>query len=224
MSVLLRAGAPVLVKVRSRIYSNRLALMIAADPRRARPVEAEMEVGVRREPSSGLHEIEATLRDARGEDLLFLRGLERMRQRDPGAAYVARLPDGELAASLFVHDVPARDRLEQAAPGIYPPIAHDDVLTEGMYCWPRFRGLGIPAHLLARTLQLLAADGIRHALAVVETSNPPSLRAFARAGYAPNGVIRRGTYRLNHWQSAFVEDAALAQRLWRECVGEMAEG
>jgi RimJ/RimL family protein N-acetyltransferase len=219
MGVLLRAAPTALGKVRARIYSNRLALMIGTDPRRAPAVDPMIDVVVRREPSSGLREIEDTLRQASGGDLLFLRGLERMRLRDPGDAYVARLPDGEIAASIFVHDVPARDRLERAAPGIYPPIADDEVLTEGMYCWPRFRGLGIPAHLISRTLQFLAPMGIARALAVVETSNPPSLRAFARAGYEPNGVIRRGTYRLNRWQSTFEEDAALAERMWNECVG-----
>lgn len=219
LDVLVRGHVHLFSKVQARLYSNLLAIEIAAETAGASPIDPGIEVVVRRESSANLLDIANTLRHARGEDFLFLRGLERMRQCDPGHAYVARLPDGEIVASLFAHDRAARDRLERMTPGIYAPIAADEVLTEGVYCWPRFRRLGVPSHLLTTTLKLLADSGVARALAVIETSNVASLRAFARAGYVPTGVVRYGAYRLNRWRTTFVEDLPAAQRLWRDIVG-----
>jgi RimJ/RimL family protein N-acetyltransferase len=68
--------------------------------------------------------------------------------------------------------------------------------------------------LLSGTLALLHDAGVGRALAVIDASNAASLRAFARAGYRPTGLLRVGRYRLNRWSSAFAEERALADTLW----------
>ena len=206
-------------KLAGRVWSTRPALVVAVDTGAAEHVPLVDGLSVAVRPSAELVEIGASLAVAEGADYLYLRGLEHMRTSDPGDAHVAVAGDGAIAASLFVHDAATRDRLELYAPGIYPPIAVDEAVTEGVYCWPSWRGRGVTPALLSATVARLGRLGIRRALAVIDADNTASLRAFSRVGYLPTGTLRVGRYRLNRWSSSFVERARLADDLWSEALG-----
>ena len=74
--------------------------------------------------------------------------------------------------------------------------------------------------LLAEEREYLRRHGVRKAYAVIDTANVPSLRAFARAGYAPTGVIRVDRYRLNHVTSRFTDLDDSTRDRWQRATGD----
>jgi hypothetical protein len=207
-------------KVRRRVWSTTLAVVVAAPTADARRVEALIPVTFETVPPSSFDALARSAATARGEDFLSLRALEVMRAADGGEIVFARAPGGEVAASLFVQDRATRDRLDGSFSGIYPPIADDEALTEGVYSWPAYRRRRVVGALLGHTLGLLAERGTRRALAVIAASNVASLRAFANAGYAPTGTVRIGRYRFNRWSASFAEDPVRADAVWRRATSE----
>jgi uncharacterized protein len=143
--------------------------------------------------------------EAKGIEYLYVRPIERTRLARAGTLSVARDADGELMAFHFVHDDGDYEALDQVAPGMYPPMPPDEVLTEAVYCLPAFRGQAIAPKLLAATGARLAAQGKRRAWAYLDTTNIAALRMFNRAGYAPSGAERVDRYRFGRFRTEFRE-------------------
>ncbi len=143
--------------------------------------------------------------EATGVEYLYVRPIERTRVARAGTVSVARDADGELMAFHFIHETGNHEALDQVAPGMYPQMPPDEVLTEAVYCLPAFRGQAIAAKLLAATGARLAARGKRRAWAYLDTSNGGALRMFNRAGYLPSGTERVDRYRFGRFSTEFRE-------------------
>ena len=140
---------------------------------------------------------------ATGYEYLFVRSLERTRQARAGTIAVARSTSGQLLAFHLVHEAGDHAALERVAPRMYQQLPEDEVLTEGVYCLPAWRGGTVAAKMLKATGSLVAAVGKRRAWAYPDTKNVASLRMFKRAGYVPAGIERVDRYRLGRYRSTF---------------------
>ena len=116
---------------------------------------------------------------------------------------MARSTTGQLLAFHFVHESGDHAALERVAPRMYQQLPDDEVLTEGVYCLPAWRGGTVAARMLKATGSLVAVAGKRRAWAYLDTKNVASLRMFKRAGYVPAGTERVDRYRLGMYRSTF---------------------
>jgi hypothetical protein len=83
------------------------------------------------------------LAETTGDDHLQLQAAERTREARAGSLSVARDADGDVVAFHFVHESGDFDALERIAPGLYPRLPEDEVLTRAVYCLPAWRGRSI---------------------------------------------------------------------------------
>jgi GNAT superfamily N-acetyltransferase len=212
--------AAVLVeKLRRRLWSTRRAVAVSRDIREepSLPLEA---IRVEFVAPDAFDELSGLVEQAAGMEYLYLRPIERARQARAGMLSVARAAGtGELVAFHFVHETDDHAALDSVAPGMYPLMPADGVLTEEVYCLPAYRGRGLAPALLQATGLRLREGGKRRALAYLDTTNGPALRMFNRAGYRPNGEERLDRFRGGHFDTLF--RAATPQTLaeWDEIVG-----
>ena len=154
------------------------------------------------------------LAESTGADYLQVRAVERTREARAGSLSVARNAAGEVVAFHFVHESGDHDALESIAPGMYPRLPVDEVLTRTVYCLPAWRGRSIEARTLVATGALLAARGKTRAWAYLDTTNTNDLRAFREAGYAASGDERVDSYRLGRYSTAFRRLAPATRAAW----------
>jgi L-amino acid N-acyltransferase YncA len=193
-----------LAKLRKRAWSEQVSIGLACNPARRRSVAPRgLPLRIEVVDPCELGELGALLARTSGPEYAFLRAIERTRRARAGDLVVARTPGGRLAAVHFVHDERRRAALERVAPGMYPPMAADEVLTEGVWCRPELRGLGVVPTMLYASLGRLAELGVRRALAIIDLANTRSLRAFRRVGFEPSGVVRLDRRRLGRWRIDF---------------------
>jgi RimJ/RimL family protein N-acetyltransferase len=79
--------------------------------------------------------------------------------------------------------------------GGFPHLKEDEVLIEGLYTHPDYRGEKIMINSLYKILQKGTELGYRRAIAFVRHSNVPSLKGFKKAGFFPY-MIRKDKWRI----------------------------
>jgi GNAT superfamily N-acetyltransferase len=205
-------------KLRRRLWSTRRAVAVSRDLR-DKPTLPLDEIRVEFVEPEAFDELPGLVEQAAGVEYLYLRPLERARLARAGMLSVARDVAGDLVAFHFVHETGDHDALDSVAPGMYPVMPADGVLTEEVYCLPAYRGRGLAPALLQATGVRLRERGKRRASAYLDTTNVPALRMFNRAGYRPNGEERVDRYRGGGFDTLF--RAATPQTLaeWDEIVG-----
>jgi GNAT superfamily N-acetyltransferase len=211
-----RIGVRVLMaKIRIRCWSTRMAIAIACDTEPREGVSAGLPLTFSVIPCTDIDERELSASACRGADLLFVEGLIRMYRKGPGEAIVARTASGTLAAVGLMSCADRCKELNAAAAGLYVPLAPDECWTEATYVLPAYRNQQVMTAILAAERDYLRERGIRSVYAIVDCSNAASLRAFARAGYAPTGMVRRMTCRFNRWAIRFgaIDEASLQRWL-----------
>lgn len=65
----------------------------------------------------------------------------------------------------------------------------DEIWSAGILVDPNERGQGIAAELRSQVIRECARDGIRRMLGFIDTPNRNSVRALARVGYRPLGIL-----------------------------------
>jgi GNAT superfamily N-acetyltransferase len=110
-----------------------------------------------------------------------------------GTCFVAVVPDGRPCYMQWLIGADQTDEIEAVFHDQVPRLASDEVLLEGAFTAPAFRGRGVMANAMAQISELGRTMGARRAITFVLSDNVPSLKGCYRAGFAPY-VIRR-----NHW-------------------------
>jgi RimJ/RimL family protein N-acetyltransferase len=207
-----RIGVSVLIgKLLRRIWSTRASLSLVREL-----VEVPAAAGFALEivPPEAFDGLTELLESSTGADYLFVRNAEHTRLGGVGTMSIARGETGQLMAFHFVYEPKDRVALDRIAPNMFPDLAGDEVLTELVYCVPAFRGRDLMSRLLQATGTTLAARGKRRAFAWVDTTNTPSLRTFAKAGYAPSGVERVDRYRFGRYSATFRPKTLTSEKRW----------
>ena len=204
-----------LTKVRRRLWSTRRAIAVVRD---------FASDGTLPSPPDGLrvdlvHPDEFTVLDglveqAVGLEFLYVRPIERTRRARAGTMSVATNAAGELVAFHFIHETHHHEALDQVAPGMYPKLPADEVLTEAVYCLPAYRGQAMAPRLLQATGAIMAARGKQRAWAYLDTTNVAALRMFNRAGYRPAGTERVDRYRFGRFSTEFRDLTSKTQTEW----------
>jgi GNAT superfamily N-acetyltransferase len=202
LTALTRAGPRAAArKLRRRVWSGWETAVLVRELAEPLPPAAPLQVELV-EPQSfdGFRPLLETLE---GEDLLFVRGLERTRAAGAGDLVVGRDPAGAYLASMFLHRPRHTDRLASVAPGLYGSPGPDEVLTDGLFSLPALRGQGVGRALLAAALHILRAEGVGRAYAHIDADNRASLRTFTGAGYRDTGRRRVNRYRLGRFATEY---------------------
>lgn len=204
-------------KLRKRARSTTRALRVICDLKTAPEIspDALAVVAVAPDHSDPLTDMLHQLDD---RDYLFVRAMERTRLARAGELVLGRIED-EIVAAHFVHRSDDYERLESVAHRMYPHLSPDEVLTEAVYVVPAWRGHWIAPRMLSATCGRLGSEGARCALAYIDVTNRPSLRAFRKAGYDRTDEMRLDRYLLGTRRSRFVAADELAGRLWGASVG-----
>jgi GNAT superfamily N-acetyltransferase len=201
----------ILRKLRARLWSTRRSITLVLDLPPAGPAAVSPGLDVTFADPAGVPDLTRLLPEASGDDLLTLTAIDRTRAAAAGELVLARLGDA-LAGVHFIHTAADQKRLERVAPGLYRPLAPDEVLTEGMFVAPSVRGRRVAPAMLQVTARELARRGYRRALAVVDIGNTSSLRAFSGAGYRAGSTMRIDRLRLGRRTSRFVATGIDARR------------
>jgi GNAT superfamily N-acetyltransferase len=209
-------------KLRRRLWSAHRAVRVSRDlcDKPTLPLDA---IRVEFVDPDAFAELPRLVEQAAGVEYLYLRPIERARQAGAGTLSVARAADGDLVAFHFVHESSDYEALDSVAPGMYPVLPDDDVLTEEVYCLPAYRGRGLAPALLQATGVMLLEQGKRHALAYLDTMNIAALRMFNRAGYCPTGEERVDRYRGGRFDTLFRDATPLTWAEWETTISGSRE-
>lgn len=209
-------------KLSIRLWSTRVALMVSSetDPRPSKPPRIPLSFSVM--PSEQVDGSELGTAARQGADVLYIEGLIRMYRDGPGDAIVARASDGVLVAVGLMSYADRHETLDAAAPGLHHRLSPDECWTEAHYVPPAYRNKGVIAAVLAEERDYLRRHGVRKVYAVIDSTNLPSLRAFAREGYEPTGVIRLDRYRLNRYTSRFTVLDDRTRAVWQRAAQGIA--
>ena len=112
---------------------------------------------------------------------------------------------------------------DSVAPGMYPELPADGVLTEEVYCLPAYRGRGLAPALLQATGAMLLERGKQRAIAYLDTTNIAALRMFNRAGYRPTGEERVDRYRGGRFDTVFRDATRPTLAEWEAAVNGSRE-
>ncbi len=205
-------------KLSRRLWSTHRAVVVSRDLRDAPSLPLD-DIRVEFVEPDAFDDLPRLVEQAAGVEYLYLRPIERARRARAGTVSVARAADGDLVAFHFVHESTNHDALDSVAPGMYPMLSADAVLTEEVYCLPAYRGRGLAPALLQTTGMMLLERGKRRALAYLDTTNIAALRMFNRAGYRPTGEERVDRYRGGRFDTLFREVAPLTLAEWEAAVG-----
>jgi GNAT superfamily N-acetyltransferase len=212
----------VVAKLRRRLWSAHRAVVVSRDLQDEPSLPVD---GIRVElvAPDAFDELPVLVERAVGVEYLYLRPIERARQARAGTLSVARAADGHLVAFHFVHESGDHAALDSVAPGMYPLLPEDGVLTEEVYCLPAYRGRGLAPALLQATGAMLLERGKRRASAYLDTTNIAALRMFNRAGYRPTGGERVDRYRGGHFDTVFRTMTPPTLAEWEAAIGGSRE-
>jgi RimJ/RimL family protein N-acetyltransferase len=209
----------VLTKARRRLWSTRRAIAVVRDlgagSELASPLDGLQVDLVRPEDFTVLSRL---VDDAVGIEYLYVRPIERTRRVAAGTMSVARTAQGDLVAFHFVHERHNHEALDQVAPGMYPQLPGDEILTEAVYCLPDYRGRALAPSMLQATGAIMAARGMRRAWAYLDTTNIAALRMFNRAGYQPSGEERVDRYRFGRFSTEFRKLSPKTKHEWGRII------
>jgi L-amino acid N-acyltransferase YncA len=201
-------------KLRRRLWSAHASIAVVRALHEHDDLEPVEDLQVAFEDPATFDVLPRLLAETTGADYLQLRAVERTREARAGSLSVARSAEGEVVAFHFVHEAGDRDALEAIAPGLYPQLPEDEVLTRTVYCLPAWRGRSIEARTLVATGRLLAARGKHRAWAYLDTTNTNDLRIFREAGYAASGEERVDSYRFGRYSSTFGPLSPATRAAW----------
>lgn len=212
----------VVAKLRRRLWSAHRAVVVSRDLQDEPSLPLD---GIRVEfvDPDAFDDLPRLVEQAAGVEYLYLRPIERARQARAGTLSVARAADGDLVAFHFVHETGDHAALDSVAPGMYPAMPEDGVLTEEVYCLPAHRGRGLAPALLQATGAMLLERGKLRASAYLDTTNIPALRMFNRAGYRPTGEERVDRYRGGRFDTVFRGATRPTLAEWEAAVGGSRE-
>lgn len=204
-------------KLRRRLWSTRRAVAVVREFQ-AGQVLPLADLHVELIPPDSFDALPRLVEQAVGVEYLYLRPIERTRRARAGTLAVARTALGDLVAFHFIHEAGDHGALGLVAPGMYPRLPADEVLTEAVYCLPAYRGRAFAPSLLQATGVLLAGRGKTRAWAYLDTTNTAALRMFHRAGYVPSGEERVDRYRCGRFSTVFRPLTPPTEAEWQEAV------
>lgn len=208
----------VVSKVRRRLWSTHRAIVLSRDLQEEPSLPLD---GLRVEfvDPEAFDDLPRLVEEATGVEYLYLRPIERARQARAGTLSVARDPAGDLVAFHFFHVASDHAALDSVAPGMYPVLPDDEVITEELYCLPAYRGRGLGAALLQATGAKLLERGKRRAWVYIDTRTVAALRMVNRAGYRPTGMERVDRYRGGRFDTVFRDLTPQTLAEWDAAVG-----
>jgi GNAT superfamily N-acetyltransferase len=117
--------------------------------------------------------------------------LSRLLFRDRGfsSCYIGRDEKNELVSMQWL--IRPRDNalLERHFRRLYYPLHEDQVMTENIFIYPRFRGLGVFPTVNHHVLEIARREGFRACYAYIRKGNIASLNAFLALGYQLNRLL-----------------------------------
>jgi ribosomal protein S18 acetylase RimI-like enzyme len=113
------------------------------------------------------------------EGLATIEGPKRWRDVGPGGAVVAEVGDRVVGFAIFR---PSADR--DSDPAVTGEV-------DGLHVDPSAWGKGVGRRLLDEAVESLRAEGFREATLWTAKENTRACRLYERAGWKPNGTIRR---------------------------------
>lgn len=210
-----RVGIRVIVdKLRVRAWSTRIAIIVASGTEPRPPLRDDPPLDFSVLASGAVDEREVASEALRGADLLYAEALIRMYRHRPGVAMQARDVGGGLVGMGLMLTADPHERPDAVPPGSYPGSSPDECWTEAHFVVPTRRGLRVLGRLLDAERDYLRERGFRSAFASIDSANVASLRAFARAGYEPTGVVRVDRYRLNRYTGRLAALDGRTQGRW----------
>lgn len=181
---------------RTHIGLRRLADLATADlPARfsfeLRPIESrDLEVF-----SPAAEGSDADARDLVDANALFEAGVQ--------TCYVAVTGTGQVCFKQHIIDASQNARLRSLFGDLIPPLEPDQVLFEGAYTLPRYRGRGIILHVWPEMARIARESGARELLSYPSVGDEPILRVSKWFGFEPF-VMRHERYRLFRRSVTFV--------------------
>lgn len=113
---------------------------------------------------------------------------------DIATCYVAITDDDQPCYMQWLIGPGENDKVMRYFKGLFAPLAADEVLLEGAYVPPRFRGLRINSRAMASIAAHGTDLGARWAITYIGVENVPSIRGAKGAGFEPY-VLRRERWR-----------------------------
>jgi GNAT superfamily N-acetyltransferase len=110
----------------------------------------------------------------------------RLRMFESGmrTCYGAFADDGGLAYVQWLIEPSQNDLVHDFFEGAFPPLKPDEVLLEGAYTFPSYRGQGVMAAAMAKVAGQGRDRGYASAWTFVGEHNTPSLKGCRKAGFA----------------------------------------
>ena len=106
------------------------------------------------------------------------------------SCYVAVTPEGNPCSALWLIPATENKKLRDHANGIFPPLADDEMLLEGLYTLETYRNKHIMAYCIVQILEKAKETGAKKVLSFVHSGNIQSLRSLQRAGFIEHTIKR----------------------------------
>jgi len=118
--------------------------------------------------------------------------------------YIVEISNSIPCHIIWVIDHKENEKMEAFFNGGFPPLKENELLVEGVYTPPTFRGKGIMVDVLSDFIKRSARDGKRHLLCFVKYRNMPSLKGFKRVGFEPY-LIKKDRWRFFRRYVSFIQ-------------------
>src|SRR4051794_5811673 len=169
--------------LRKRIFYRSIALGLRCDLTADTPaIQAKIPLTVRALTEEDRAALEPEKTDSAND---FYERLLRLRMFDAGlrTCYGAFSEDGRVCYVQWLIEPAQNDLVHDFFEGSFPRLQPNEVLLEGAYTFPAFRGQGVMAAAMAGITDQGRARGFENAWTFVGEHNEPSLKGCRRAGY-----------------------------------------
>lgn len=184
-----RGGSGILLRqFLSRIHSASTYVWVAKDLATRDAASPARSAGrLRLASPDAIRRIMEGLDEAQGRDLFEI--LRRISFYDRGfdACYLLLTDTGDVCHIGWLLTPRHNPLIKSQYPPGTEPLHDGEALVENILTFPKYRGRGIMASVLAQMEDLAREQGARRMVAYIETTNAPSLAGFDRAGYKPIG-------------------------------------
>jgi len=211
-----RATGLVLRRLAGRMWGRRIFYELRCDLRQL-PDVPSARLPVRMRP--GAHKLASALenaREARGGDYLQARFLRRLLAGGAREPFLAQNEGGIAIYCQWLIRPRDHEQLAHVFPGRYHKPAPGEVLLEGAFTFPRFRGSGVMADGMGQLLRIARLEGYSFATTFTAADNPASLRGCGKVGFGPHRAYM-ATYRLGRRRQIAL-DSDIAWRPWERAI------
>ncbi len=101
------------------------------------------------------------------------------------SCYVGIAPDGSPCFIQWLITPKANEKIQSYFKGYFPPLAHDEVMLEGVFIPEKFRGKKIMPYAMSQIAEKGKTLGARWAVTYVQDDNLPSIKGVLQAGFKP---------------------------------------